>query len=279
MDVEGYRRASREVWTAMAPGWDRRSAFFERVAQPVTEGMLERLAPRAGDTVLDLATGAGAVGLAAAAVVGEGGRVLLTDFSEAMVDTARRNTARLGLGNVECRVLDAERMDLEDDAVDGVLCRWGYMLMADPAAALAETRRVLRPGGGLAFAVFSGPEENPWAALPAAVLRERGHMPPPEEGGPGILSLGDHDRLRALVTGAGFAEPRITPVPLVWSFADAADYWGYLTDVAGAIAMVLDRLDEPERVRVRDLIAERAAPFGDDRGLALPGVSLVVSAS
>ena len=63
MDVEGYRRASREVWTAMAPGWDRRSAFFERVARPVTEGMLERLAPRAGDTVLDLATGAGAVGL------------------------------------------------------------------------------------------------------------------------------------------------------------------------------------------------------------------------
>ena len=205
--------------------------------------------------------------------------MLLTDFSEAMVDTARRNAARMGLGNVECQVLDAERMALGDDAADGVLCRWGYMLMADPAAALAETRRVLRPGGRLAFAVFSGPEENPWAALPAAVLRERGHMPPPEEGGPGILALGDQDRLRALVTGAGFAEPRITPVPLVWSYADADDYWDYLTDVAGAIAMVLDRLDGAERVRVRDLIAERAAPYRDDRGIALPGVSLVVSTS
>ena len=279
MDADAYRRASREAWSAMAPGWDRRSAFFERVARPVTELMLERLAPDDGDTVLDLATGAGAVGLAAAAVVGDAGRVLLTDFSQAMVDTARRSADRMGLRNVECRLLDAERMALEDDAVDGVLCRWGYMLMADPAAALAETRRVLRPGGRLAFAVFSGAEENPWAGLPAAVLRERGHMPPPGQGEPGILALADPDRLRALVTGAGFAEPRITPVPLVWTFADAGDYWDYLTDVAGAIAMVVARLDEAERVRVRDLIAERTRPFQDERGIALPGVSLVAAAS
>ena len=58
-------------------------------------------------------------------------------------------------------MLDAERMDLDDDGVDGVICRWGYMLMADPAAALAETRRVLRPGGGLAFSVCSGRRRTP----------------------------------------------------------------------------------------------------------------------
>ena len=51
--------------------------------------------------------------------------------------------------------MDAEKMDLEDDSVDGVICRWGYMLMADPAAALAETRRVLRDGGRLAFSVWA----------------------------------------------------------------------------------------------------------------------------
>ena len=279
MDAAEYRRASRDVWTAMAPGWDRRSAYFEQIARPVTERMLERLAPRAGDTILDLAAGSGAVGLAAAALVGRGGLVIVSDFSEAMVEAARRNAARIGAPNVECRVLDAERIALDDDDVDGVLCRWGYMLMADPAAALAETRRVLRPGGRLACAVFSGPQENPWAALPARVLVELGHMPPPERGGPGILALADPDRLRGLFVGAGFPEPRIDPVPLTWRFADAGDYWAYLTEVAGAIAMVLGRLDDAERARVRALIAERAAPFAGDDGLALPGVSLVVSAS
>jgi SAM-dependent methyltransferase len=203
----------------------------------------------------------------------------VSDFSEAMVEAAQRNATRIGLANVECRVLDAERIALADDEVDGVLCRWGYMLMADPAAALAETRRVLRPGGRLAFAVFSGPEENPWAALPARVLQELGHMPPPERGGPGILALADPDRLRGLLAGAGFSAPRIEPVPLTWRFADAGDYWGYLTEVAGAIALVLVRLDDGERAQVRALIAERVAPYAGDDGLALPGVSLVVSAS
>jgi len=68
-----------------------------------------------------------------------------------MVAAARCESHRLGLANVEHREMDAERMDLEDDSVDGVLCRWGYMLMADPATALAETRRVLRAGGRLSL--------------------------------------------------------------------------------------------------------------------------------
>ena len=61
-------------------------------------------------------------------------------------------------------------MDLADDSVDGVICRWGYMLMADPAAALAETNRVLKPGGRLAFAVWGTPDKNMWAAIAGMVL-------------------------------------------------------------------------------------------------------------
>jgi ubiquinone/menaquinone biosynthesis C-methylase UbiE len=71
-----------------------------------------------------------------------------------MVAAARRESERLGLANVEHREMDAERMDLDDDSVDGVLCRWGYMLMSDPATALAETRRVLRDGGRLSLSVW-----------------------------------------------------------------------------------------------------------------------------
>jgi len=138
-----------------------------------------------------------------------------------MVHAARGHAGRLGLTNVECRVLDAERLELPDQTVDGVLCRWGYMLMADPGSALAETRRVLRRGGRLSCAVFAGPEQNPWAALPSLVLQERGHMPPSEAGAPGILALADRDRLRGLLAAAGFPDSQFEDVAFTWRFSDA----------------------------------------------------------
>src|SRR2546423_179057 len=170
--------------------------------------MVAALAPRPGETILELAGGAGVSGFAAAALLQGEGRLIMTDFAENMVEAQRRRGAELGLDNVEYRVMDAEHMDLDDDSVDGVLCRWGYMLMADPAAALRETRRVLRDGGTLAFAVWQTPDRNPWAAIPGMTLVQRGHMPPPEPGAPGMFALGDRDGLMEVVTGAGVAGRR-----------------------------------------------------------------------
>ena len=245
----------------------------------MTERILERLAPAQGEAILELAAGTGLVGFAAAALVGSGGRVVVSDFSKAMVEVAERHADELGLDNVECRVLDAERLDLPDKAVDGVLCRWGYMLMADPPAAFAETRRVLRRGGRLSCAVFAGPEQNPWAALPSRVLQERRYMGPPEAGAPGILALADRDRLRRLFAGAGFSDPQIEEVAVTWYFRDVDDYWEFLTGAAGAIAVVLGRIEDNERWQVREQIAHRVASFVSAGRIELPAVSLVASAS
>ena len=277
-DVDELSRASHQIWEVMAAGWDERHAYIERVARPVGELMLERLDPAPGQTVLDLAAGTGIVGFAVAPRVGPDGRVIVSDFAKAMVEAAERHARDVGLENVECRVLDAQRLDLPDDAVDGVCCRWGYMLMPDPATALAETRRVLRPGGRLSFAVFAGAEQNPWAAVPAGVLTARGHLPPPGPGTPGILALGDRGRLRDLTMEAGFSEPTIDEVAFSWEFDGFDDYWQLLNDAAGAIAMVLERLDATERDRVREAVADRLAP-PDAGPFQLEAVSLVAAAS
>jgi len=279
MDRADYSRASHAVWEAMAPGWDERHAYFEEIARPVTERMLELLDPSPGDAILDLAAGTGVVGFSAAALVGPTGRVIVSDFASAMVDVASRRAEELSLDNVECRVLDAEHLDLPDGSVDGVLCRWGYMLMADAAAALRETRRVLRADGRVACAVFAAPEHNPWAALPSRVLQQRGHIPPPEAGGPGILALADRDRLRLLFTEAGFADPAIEEIAFGFRFAGVDDYWEFLNGAAGAIAMVLKRLGADERERIRGEIAEQLGAFGGSGQIELPATSLVVSAS
>jgi ubiquinone/menaquinone biosynthesis C-methylase UbiE len=266
-----FKRASHDVWERMAPAWDEGHAYFEQTARPVTERMVERLDPRPGQTLLELAAGTGIVGFAAAA---RGARVVVSDFSEAMVAAAQRRARELGLDEVSCRVLDAEALDLPDAAVDGVACRWGYMLMGDPAAALRETRRVLRESGRAVAAVFGAPERNPWVALPSAVLRERGHLPEPGASTPGILALADESRLRALVAGAGFAEVEIEAVGFTWRYADLDAYWRFLTGAAGALAMVLARLNDAERAAVRTAVEARL-----DGRLELGAECLVVTAS
>ena len=142
-----------------------------------------------------------------------------------------------------------------------------------------ETRRVLRLGGRLAFAVFTRPEENPWGALPAAVLVERGHMPPPESGAPGLFALADRSRLSQLLSQAGFSEPRFEDVAFTWRFADKDAFWTFLSEAAGAITIVLDRLDEHERLRVGQEIRERVEAFDGPNGIELQGMSLVASAT
>lgn len=278
MDADAFRLASREVWEAMARGWDERHAYFEHAARPVTEAMIEKADLRPSAHVLELAAGTGLVGLAAATAVPDG-RVIISDFSPRMVEVAARRAREVNATNVECRVLDAERLDIDAASVDVVLCRWGLMLMADPAAALAEARRVLRPGGRLSVAVFGQAARNPWAALPSAVLSARGHMPLPGSGAPGILALGDPNLLAALITGAGFAAPDIEDVAFTMSFDDADDYWTFLTDAAGALAAVIERLDDAERGRVRDELAERVGELTSGGAIRLPASCLVAAAT
>jgi SAM-dependent methyltransferase len=279
VEPSDFKRASHAVWEAMAPGWEEWQGWFESAARPVTERMLEVLQARSGETILELAAGTGIVGFTALGALGGDTRLIVSDFAAAMVETERRQGARLGFDRVEYRVLDAEALDLPDESVDGVLCRWGYMLFGDPARAFAETHRVLRAGGHVSCAVFAGPEQNPWAALPMAAIVESGHLPPPKPGQPGILALADTARLKQLFADAGLTDPEIEEVPYVFPFTGEDDYWRFLTDVAGAISMALARLDEDARAEVRTNLAERLDPFRTDEGIDLPAVSLVAAAA
>jgi ubiquinone/menaquinone biosynthesis C-methylase UbiE len=279
MQPEEYRQASQAIWEEMAPGWERWRAQLEDAVAPVREWMIRELAPRPGDTVLELSAGAGETGFAAAAIVGERGRLISTDFSRHMVEVARRRGAELGLRNADYRVMDAERIELDDDSVDGVLCRFGYMLMADPAAALSETRRVLRPGGRLALSVWGAPERNPWASIGGRLLVERGHMPPPEPDAPGIFAMASEERTRALLEGAGFTTVRTEEVPVRFAFRDVDDYVSWATNTAGALAMVIRGLSDDERETIKGQLVDAFSPFAADGGYEFPGVTLNAVAS
>jgi ubiquinone/menaquinone biosynthesis C-methylase UbiE len=276
--TQDYRQASLDIWDKMAAGWeeDRRSVWES--SRVVGQWLVDALDPQPGETVLELACGVGDTGLAAAARLNASGRLISTDFSTEMVAAARRRAEELGVSNVDFRTMDAERMDLDDDSVDGVLCRWGYMLMADPAAALAETRRVLRPGGRLAFSVWGDPATNPWASVPAQAILEHTGQPPPDPLAPGIFAMASEDRTRELLSGAGLSPLRVEHVEMEWAFESPDDHWHYVLDLAGALAMLVRSLPEPEQAAVRRVCEERLRPVASSPGYGLPGVCLNVLA-
>ena len=279
MEQDEYRRTSFETWETMAAGWERRRAEIDVVTIPVRRWLLRELTPKPGDTVLEIAAGPGDTGFAAAAVVGEGGRLISTDFSPEMVEVARRRSAELGLRNVEHRVIDAERIELEDDSVDGVICRFGYMLMPDPAAALSQTRRVLRAGGRLVLAVWRTPQQNPWVSIAGRMLVARGYMHPPEPGAPGMFTMADEERTRSLLEGAGFTDVRIEDIPVRFVYGGVDEYVSASRDTGGAFAVAFREASEDERKAMTAQLGEAFAPFAVDGRYELPGVALVAVAS
>ena len=269
MDLQTYRQTSLETWDEMAPGWEDLREWQLDTTGAVNVWLVDQADPQPDQTILDVAGGTGDLGFLAAERLGERGKLITTDFAPEMLEAAQRNGKQRGLSNVEYRVLDAERMDLEDDSVDAVVCRWGYMLMADPGAALKETRRVLRDDGTLAFAVWQTPDRNPWAALPGMTLVQRGHMPPPEPGAPGIFAMGERDRTLELVAGAGFGEPQVEELTFEWRYG-ADELWETLTRLAGPFARVIKELPEGERKTTRAAIEESMEQFLQDGERVVP---------
>ena len=267
---------SATAWSTVAEGWERRDAWLSTGARPITEQLLGALDPRPGDAVLDIGCGTGEVGLRVAERVGPDGRVLLTDQSPGMIEVAGRRSD--GLGNVELSVMDAQALDLDDASIDRAVSRFAFMLMDDPALALAETRRVVRAGGRLAFAVWTSGAENTWGSTAGRTLVELGLAEPPEPDAPGPFRLADPERLRALVVGAGFGEPELEPVAISMRYASLDEYWEVTKDLSMSFRDALARLSDADAAELRSRVEVAFAPHMGPAGLAIPGRAWVVAA-
>jgi SAM-dependent methyltransferase len=278
-DANAHRESSLAGWEAAAPGWTRRQETIRRFGAPVSAWMLDAVSLQPGQRVLELAAGLGETGMLAAELVAPMGGVIVSDQADAMLDGARARAVELGLSNIEFQVLGAEWIDLPLASVDAVLCRWGYMLLADPPAALAETRRVLRPGGRVALAVWDSVQHNPWALLPTLELIERGLVSPPAPGTPGPFALGDRERVRELLTHAGFADIDVQSLQVEQRHDSFDAFWETTLDIAHVFHNAVLSRPEAEIAEIRAGLAARLEPFTEPDGtLAIPGRTLVASA-
>src|SRR5687768_15578788 len=179
--------------------------------------MVDAIDPQPGQTVLELAAGTGDTGFLAAELIEPGGTLICSDFAPEMLAAAQRRAAELGLDNVRFKQIDAESIDLEAGSLDAVLCRWGYMLMADPETALRETRRVLKPGGRVALAAWTGPQENPWSSLLGREMVRHGLAEPPQPGTPQQFAWAEPGLIEEQLASVGFVDD-IHVEPVSWTF-------------------------------------------------------------
>ena len=274
------REQMRARWELAAQGWGKRADRVREHGLPVSMWMIEHSGLQPGQRVLELAAGPGDTGFLAAELIEPGGTLVSSDASDAMLELARERAERFGVKNVEFANLQLEWIDLPAASVDAVLCRWGVMLCVDPPAAVKEVRRVLRPGGRFALAVWDLADENPWATIPSRALIELGHTSPPDPDAPSMFGLSEPGRLQQLLEDAGFVEVEVDTVQLERTYKTLDEFFDETHDLSMMFAEVYDALGEDERREVMDALASFAAPHtGEDGSLLLPGSSLVAVAA
>jgi ubiquinone/menaquinone biosynthesis C-methylase UbiE len=158
------KQQEKEAYDSIAEVFD---AVWARYTARFASDLIDLMAPQSGEITLDLAGGTGAAGLKLAERLGPKGRVTIIDLSPRMLQQAEVKAAARLLNNVTARVMDGENLDFPDQSFDLIVCSFGIMFFPNVPRALAEARRVLRPGGRIGFTVWSVPERVPFISYPS----------------------------------------------------------------------------------------------------------------
>ncbi len=244
-DAAEFKDKMRAQWDGAAAGWDRHGPAIRDWLRVPTDSMLDMAGILPGQTVLDVAAGAGDQTLDIAERVGVAGRVTATDISGGILALARANAVRAGHDNVSIHAADAEDLGLGDSMFDAAVCRLGLMFLPDPLAGLREICRVLKPGGRFCSMVFAGPDLNPCLRILMSTAMRHAGMTPRDPFVPGgLVSLGKPGLVEGLFQRAGFRNTITTRMEAPFRLATTAEYLTFVRASAGPILQILAPLGE-----------------------------------
>lgn len=255
-DPKAYTEDSRSTWNEAAARYDRLSAAL---FGPVADEFVAFAGLRKGWRVLEVACGPGVATRAAARRVGEKGSVLATDFAPEMLAAAAARPPERRAAPVERRVMDAQKLDLPDASFDAVVCQLGLMLFARPHDALAEMRRVARPGAPVSCLVQGRRSAMLFTALVMdAIVSRAPHLRAPQ-GAPTLYAFGPDGILEEAFMKAGLTEIVAKRLNGIFRFKTPEEYWNTMTEGAGRTGAMLRSLAPEVQAKVKADVLRRAA--------------------
>ncbi len=265
------------------PKWVRLETRLDEQIAPLGLAAMQTGGIGAGAKVLDVGCGCGQTSLQLAERVGESGSVLGADISGPMLERAAARAKAAPAANVSFVHADAQTHTFPQGAFDAVFSRFGVMFFADPVAAFANLRRGIADSGGLAFVCWQPLSENPWMSEPMAAIAglvDLSNTPRPAPGAPGPFSMGDPDRVRAILGDAGYTSIDVDPLRTEVSLGGGGTL-DEIVDFAlemGPASAALKASGQDVTQEIRDAVRDALSPHTTGKGVSMDAAAWVVAA-
>src|SRR5713101_1184124 len=267
-----------QEWRATAPFWRKHSATIRTMFAPLTEALMEEAGIQEGQTVLDVAGGAGEPSLTIAERVGPTGAVTCTDAVAEMVAAAEIEAQHRGLTNMTFRQCVADSLPFDDDTFDVVVSRLGVMFFPNPLAALREMLRVTKPGGTLSLAVWHQSELNPFTHIVTDVMSRYVDSPPADADAPNAFRFAEFGKLAGIcqLAGAGDVHERAFRFQIEAPISPS-EYWVLRSETSDTLRAKLAKLSAEQVQRVKQEVLEAVGQFFPNDQMSFPAQMIIVT--
>src|SRR5687767_4647597 len=253
--LEEIRDQQKATWNKFSPGWKKWDELVMDFLGPMGKEIIAAIQPKGKQVILDIAAGTGEPGLTIASML-DGGKVIITDLAEDMLEVAKENAAKRNITNVEFKACDVSELPFTDNSFDAISCRMGFMFFPDMQLAANEMARVLKPGGRIATSVWAGPENNFWVTVTMGTVNRNMELPPPLPGAPGMFRCAEPGLIKKIFEKAGLKNVTEKPVASTMNAGDVDTYWNMTSEIAAPFVAAMSKADEATREKIKKEVYE-----------------------
>ena len=248
--LEQIRDQQKQSWNKFSAGWKKWDELVMDFLKPMGDEIIRLLNPQKTDVILDVASGTGEPGLTIASKL-SGGKVILTDLADHMLEIARENATSRGIYNIETVTCDVCDLPFPDNTFDAMSCRFGFMFFPDMQLAANEMVRVLKPGGKIATSVWNIPEKNFWVTAIMGTINKNMELPPPPPGSPGMFRCAKDGFISEIFSQAGLKNISQTEIFGKLNCKTIDAYWGMQTEVGAPIVAALGKASDDVKEKIK----------------------------
>lgn len=271
-DIREQQKAS---WNKFSPGWKKWDSLNMEFLKPFGDEIIRLINPKGEDLVLDIAAGTGEPGLTIATML-NGGKVIITDLADNMLEIARENAIKRGIKNVETRACDVCELPFADNTFDAISCRFGFMFFPDMLLAAKEMIRVLKPGGKIATSVWNVPEKNFWVTAIMGIINKNMGLPALMPGSPGMFRCANDGIISDLFLQAGLKNITQNEIAGKMNFETTDVYWNMMTEVVSLAVAALSKADDEMKNKIRKEVYQELSQKYPDGNILMDSSALVI---